>query len=36
MKLATDKPVLDYDNFPKVYLKYIRKKKLLAIEKYIK
>ena len=33
MKLATEKLILDYDNFPKVYAKYYRKKKLEAIEK---
>jgi len=31
MKLALEKPVLDYDNFPKIYLKYYRKKKLIAL-----
>lgn len=35
MKLATDKTVLDYDHFPKEYIKYLRKKKLMTIEKYI-
>lgn len=28
MKLATNKPILDYDNFPNEYIKYYRKKKL--------
>ena len=36
MMLATEKPVLDYDNFPVEYLKYSRKKKLKAIEGYLK
>ena len=35
MKLACDKPVLDYDDFPNEYLKYSRKKKLRVIEKYL-
>ena len=35
MKLACEKPVLDYDNFPNVYQPYYRKKKLEAIEKLI-
>jgi hypothetical protein len=34
MKLATDKLVINYDDFPNVYVKYYRKKKLMAIEKY--
>lgn len=29
--LATNKPVLDYDNFPKEYIKYTRRKKLQSI-----
>lgn len=33
MKLACDKPVLDYDNFPLEYVAYLRKKKLNEIEK---
>lgn len=36
MKLAIEKPVLDYDNFPNEYLRYSRKKKLNYINKYIK
>jgi hypothetical protein len=32
MKVATEKPVLDYDSFPKEYMKYSRKMKLKAIE----
>ena len=36
MKLACGKPVLDYDDFPKEYIKYNRKKKLKEIEKYFK
>jgi hypothetical protein len=28
MKLACNKPILDYDNFPNVYHKYYREKKL--------
>jgi hypothetical protein len=35
MKLACEKPILDYDNFPKVYQKYYRKKKLRNLEKYL-
>lgn len=35
MLLACDKPILDYDKFPQEYLPYLRKKKLLAIEKLI-
>lgn len=31
MKLALEKPILDYDNFPNIYQKYYRKKKLDAI-----
>jgi len=36
MKLACDKPVLDYDNFPNEYLPYSRKKKLDKIDKFYK
>ena len=36
MKLATEKPILDYDNFPNEYKKYSRKQKLEAIEEYFK
>lgn len=36
MKKATEKLILDYDNFPKVYSKYYRKKKLIAINESIK
>ena len=36
MKLATEKPILDYDNFPREYLPYYRKMKLKAIQKYLK
>lgn len=36
MKKASEKPILDYDNFPKVYQKYYRKKKLEEIEKQLK
>jgi len=36
MKLATEKPILDYHNFPGEYLPYSRKKKLEAIKKYLK
>lgn len=36
MKLACEKPILDYDKFPNIYQPYYRKKKLLAIEKLIK
>ena len=36
MKLASEKPVLDYDNFPIEYVKYSRKKKLDSIEKIYK
>jgi len=32
MKNATEKPVLDYNNFPKEYIKYTRKKKLKEID----
>lgn len=35
MKLALDKPVIDYDNFPNEYVKHLRKKKLKEIEKYL-
>lgn len=36
MKTACSKPILDYDNFPNIYHKYYRKKKLQSIEiKYI-
>jgi len=35
MKLACEKPVLDYDNFPNEYVKYSRKKKLEKIGKLI-
>lgn len=35
MKLATDKPVIDYDNFPTEYVKYLRKKKMKAINNYL-
>ena len=31
MRLASDKPVLDYDNFPKEYVKYSRKRKLKVL-----
>jgi hypothetical protein len=34
IKLALEKPILDYDNFPKVYTKYYRKKKLEVIKNY--
>jgi hypothetical protein len=34
MKIATEKPILDYDHFPLEYLKYSRQKKLKEIEKY--
>lgn len=36
MKLATEKPVLDYDNFPNEYLRYSRRKKLNAINEFLK
>lgn len=36
MKLATEKPILDYDNFPNEYVRYLRKKKLNAINNYLK
>jgi len=36
MKLASEKPILDYDNFPKEYLNYSRRMKLKMIEKYLK
>jgi hypothetical protein len=36
LKVACEKPVLDYDNFPNEYLKYSRKKKLKMLEKYLK
>ena len=35
MKFATEKPVLNYDDFPNEYLTYSRKKKLKDIEKYL-
>ena len=35
MKLASEKTVLNYDNFPVEYLTYSRKKKLKAIGEYI-
>lgn len=35
MKLALDKPVINYDSFPNEYVKHLRKKKLKAIEKFI-
>ena len=31
IKEASNKPVLDYDNFPKEYVKHLRKKKLKQI-----
>jgi len=34
MKLATEKPVLNYDNFPNEYIAYSRKKKLKLIENF--
>lgn len=34
MKLALDKPILDYDNFPNEYLKYSRLQKLKAIKEF--
>ena len=36
MKLALEKPILDYDNFPNVYQKYYRKIKLNKINGYSK
>jgi len=36
MKIACNKPILDYDNFPNEYVKYSRKKKLKLIEEYFK
>ena len=33
LKVASDKPILDYDNFPKEYVVYSRKMKLKMIEK---
>lgn len=35
MRIACDKPVLDYDNFPNKYLKYYRHKKLNSIKKIL-
>jgi len=35
MKLACEKPVLDYDNFPKENVKYLRRLKLKEIGKQI-
>jgi hypothetical protein len=32
MKIASEKPVLDYDHFPNEYIKYSREKKLKVIE----
>lgn len=32
MRLASEKPILNYDNFPQEYLNYLRKKKLKAID----
>jgi hypothetical protein len=31
MKTACEKPILNYDNFPEIYTKYYRKKKLNKI-----
>lgn len=36
MKLALEKPVINYDNFPNEYVKHLRKKKLIEIEKCLK
>jgi len=36
IKKASDKPVLDYDNFPNEYVKHLRKKKLKSIENNFK
>ena len=36
MKNATKKPILDYNNFPKIYQKYYRYKKLKSVSKIIK
>ena len=36
LKIATDKPILDYDNFPTEYVVYSRKMKLKMIEKFFK
>jgi hypothetical protein len=34
LKVASGKPILDYDNFPKEYVVYSRKMKLKMIEKF--
>ena len=36
MRLACEKPVLDYEDFPNEYVKHLRKKKLYQIAKLIK
>lgn len=36
MKKALKKPIIDYDNFPNLYKKYYRKRKLININKTLK
>lgn len=36
MKKALEKPIIDYDNFPNLYNKYYRKRKLHTINKIIR
>lgn len=36
MKNALNKPIIDYDNFPNIYNKYYRKRKIININKIIR